>query len=83
LVKGGHLQGDATDVLVGSDGERIFSTPRLPGRSPRGTGCALATAIASELAVGHPLADAVASAKAWLADKIAHAIDVGRERHLP
>jgi hydroxymethylpyrimidine/phosphomethylpyrimidine kinase len=82
LVKGGHLAGAATDVLFSSDGEQLLSSPRSPGPSPRGTGCALATAIAVELARGQPLDAAVATAKAWLAKRIEAAAIVGDERHL-
>lgn len=82
LVKGGHLEGDAVDLLVSPAGEESFSAPRLPGASPRGTGCALATAMAVELARGRPLAAAVAAAKRWLHDRIAEARLVGEERQL-
>ncbi len=82
LVKGGHLRGPATDVLHSSTGERLFEGTRLPGRSPRGTGCALATAIAVELARGQPLEQAVDAAKAWLAGRIQAAVAVGNVRHL-
>lgn len=82
LVKGGHLEGDATDVLLSSAGESLFSSPRIAGPSPRGTGCALATAIAVGLARGEPLELAVASAKTWLTRQIAGARTVGDERHL-
>lgn len=82
LVKGGHLAGDATDVLLDRGGQRLLSNPRVPGPSPRGTGCTLATAIAVHLARGASLADAVAAAKGWLTAKIAAAIRVGDEWHL-
>lgn len=82
LVKGGHLDGDATDVLLSAAGESILSSPRIPGESPRGTGCALATAIAVGLARGEPVEHAVAAAKSWLTRHIASARSVGAERHL-
>lgn len=82
LVKGGHLEGAATDVLLSPAGERLFSSPRVAGPSPRGTGCALATAIAVKLAGGETLEQAVASAKAWLTEHIKNARVVGDERHL-
>jgi hydroxymethylpyrimidine/phosphomethylpyrimidine kinase len=82
LVKGGHLEGAATDVLLSPAGESIFSSPRVAGPSPRGTGCALATAIAVGLARGEPLEVAVASAKTWLTRRIAGARTVGDEWHL-
>jgi hydroxymethylpyrimidine/phosphomethylpyrimidine kinase len=82
LVKGGHLGGDATDVLSWGDGQRVFGHPRIAGPSPRGTGCALATAIAVGLAAGQDLETAVGTAKTWLAAKIANASKVGDEWHL-
>ncbi len=82
LVKGGHLEGEATDVLLSPAGERLLSSPRIAGPSPRGTGCALATAIAVELARGEMLEQAVTSAKAWLTRHIKNARVVGDERHL-
>jgi hydroxymethylpyrimidine/phosphomethylpyrimidine kinase len=82
LVKGGHLAGPATDVLRSSAGERLYEGPRLPGRSPRGTGCALATALAVGLSSGQALEEAVQSAKAWLAALIRSAVSIGEARHL-
>jgi len=83
LVKGGHLEGaEATDILVTPAGERAFVAPRRPGANVRGTGCALATAIAVNLGRGLPLEEAIKSAKAWLGDALAAAVDLGGERHL-
>jgi hydroxymethylpyrimidine kinase/phosphomethylpyrimidine kinase len=82
LVKGGHLDGPPVDILVSSQGERAFEGPRLPGKSPRGTGCTLATAIALGLASGQPLAEAVQGAKAWLAQRIASATEIDGSRFL-
>jgi hydroxymethylpyrimidine/phosphomethylpyrimidine kinase len=82
LIKGGHLEGAAVDLLVTDDGAHTLAAERVPGPSPRGTGCALATAIAVELGRGRPLADAVAQAKAWLHTQIRLARTVGEERHL-
>jgi hydroxymethylpyrimidine/phosphomethylpyrimidine kinase len=82
LVKGGHLDGEATDVLSWSERERLLTGRRVPGPSPRGTGCALATAITVALVRGETLDRAVAWAKAWLATRIAVARDVGGEWHL-
>jgi hydroxymethylpyrimidine/phosphomethylpyrimidine kinase len=75
LVKGGHLAGDAHDLLVDADGELLLSAARVPGKDPRGTGCALATALATELARGRPLREAVATAKQWLHARIAAAVE--------
>ncbi|HLK88452.1 MAG TPA: PfkB family carbohydrate kinase [Polyangia bacterium] len=86
LVKGGHLAadgGEVVDLLVTRSQVVRLRRPRLAGASPRGTGCALATAIAVELARGRELATAAASGGEWLAGRIAAARDVGGERRLP
>jgi hydroxymethylpyrimidine/phosphomethylpyrimidine kinase len=82
LVKGGHLAGPPTDVLRFLAGERLYEGTRLPGRNPRGTGCALATAIAVGLARGQPLEQAVEGAKVWLAGRIQAAVAIGNARFL-
>jgi hydroxymethylpyrimidine/phosphomethylpyrimidine kinase len=85
LVKGGHIdeaERFVNDVLVTAEGVRHWTRPRVPGPTPRGTGCALATAIAVELARGRALGEAVETAGAWLGEAIAAAVEVGGERHL-
>jgi hydroxymethylpyrimidine kinase/phosphomethylpyrimidine kinase len=90
LIKGGHLAGaEAVDVLVTTRGsgpgqtERRFAGPRLDGPPVRGTGCALATAIAVGLARGSGLDQAITNAKGWLATQLARPVPVGGEWHLP
>jgi hydroxymethylpyrimidine/phosphomethylpyrimidine kinase len=86
LVKGGHL-GTAgepiTDTLVEPGRIHRLEHPRLGGGDVRGTGCALATAIAVELGRGASLLAAIEAATDWLAGAIATAVDAGGERHLP
>jgi hydroxymethylpyrimidine/phosphomethylpyrimidine kinase len=85
LVKGGHIDAGqpwVNDTLVTAESVRRWTRTRVPGATPRGTGCALATAIAVELGRGQPLADAVDAAATWLAGAIASAVDAGGERHL-
>ena len=67
LMKGGHARGPASvDLLVGPHGEvRAFAAPRLTANM-RGSGCALATAIAAHLAGGLELAAACAAAKDYV-----------------
>ena len=72
LLKGGHLRGEAADLLVTPEGgEQVFTAPRVPGVSTHGTGCTLSAAITAGLAAGRPLADAVAGAKAFITRAIA------------
>ncbi len=70
LVKGGHLEGDPVDVLLDGDGYLVLTTDRVPGDGSHGTGCTFASAIASLLALGWSLRDAVVEAKAFLTDAI-------------
>lgn len=68
LLKGGHLDGDLlTDLLRLPGGEtRRFSDPRIPTPNTHGTGCTLSSAMATFLAQGATLAEAVAQARAYV-----------------
>lgn len=57
LVKGGHLEGTAADVLCDGKAFSVFAHPRL-ARNVRGTGCFLASAVLCYLAEGRPLKEA-------------------------
>jgi hydroxymethylpyrimidine/phosphomethylpyrimidine kinase len=67
------------------EGDRVteLAGERIPGGDVRGTGCALSSAIAAQLAQGHALAEAIALARAYVRAKIAGARTVGRMRVLP
>ncbi|MEI8235246.1 MAG: bifunctional hydroxymethylpyrimidine kinase/phosphomethylpyrimidine kinase [Verrucomicrobiota bacterium] len=72
LLKGGHLQGEAVDLLVTPQGEEeLFSAPRIAHVATHGTGCTLSAAITAGLASGKPLKEAVACAKAFVTRAIA------------
>lgn len=67
LLKGGHLPGDRlVDLLRDAAGETRFTDTRLDTRSTHGTGCTLASAIATGLAFGLPLKDSVEKARAYV-----------------
>lgn len=67
LLKGGHLEGEeAVDLLATREEVRAYAAPRVATRNTHGTGCTLSAAIAALLALGKPLAEAVAEAKAYL-----------------
>ncbi len=80
LAKGGHFTGDAaTDLLAFPDGRQIpFSAPRSENPNTHGTGCTLSSAIAANLAKGHPLEEAVRQAKDYLTGAIGYGLDLGQ-----
>ena len=78
LVKGGHLPGKRlVDVLVTGDGLDLFERERIETRHTHGTGCTLASAIATGLAQGMALREAVARARAYVAEAIRTAPGIG------
>lgn len=79
VVKGGHLdRPDVVDLLY--DGTRFheFVSPRVVTTSTHGTGCTFAAAVAANLALGHPLVEAVPMAKAYVSGAMTHARGLGR-----
>jgi hydroxymethylpyrimidine/phosphomethylpyrimidine kinase len=71
LVKGGHLVGDATDVLLLEDGStHTFPTPRIDTPHTHGTGCTYSAAITACLAGGILLKEAVQVSKQFITDAI-------------
>ncbi|RMF09918.1 MAG: bifunctional hydroxymethylpyrimidine kinase/phosphomethylpyrimidine kinase [Alphaproteobacteria bacterium] len=79
LVKGGHLGGDKlVDLLVTPDGVTRFEGKKLPSTNTHGTGCTLASAVATGLAQGMTLVDAVARARTYVFEAIRLAPGFGR-----
>ena len=71
LVKGGHLAGDALDLLVMEGGEvQEFSCARIDTQHTHGTGCTYSAAITAELAKGTGLMQAVSLAKVFVTEAI-------------
>ncbi|SOH93884.1 hydroxymethylpyrimidine/phosphomethylpyrimidine kinase [Monaibacterium marinum] len=74
LLKGGHLDGDISpDLLITKSDQHWFDAPRIPTKNTHGTGCTLSAALAAQIAKGMSLPEAVATAKAYVADAIATA----------
>jgi hydroxymethylpyrimidine/phosphomethylpyrimidine kinase len=83
VVKGGHLNGpDAVDLVFDGRAFRELRVPRSPTAPPHGTGCALASAIAANLALGASPVDAVQKAKDYVTGAIRHAWQPARGRPL-
>lgn len=78
LVKGGHLKGDAVDVLCDEEGLLELPAPRIDTRNTHGTGCTYSAAIAARLALGAPLRQAVRDAKDYVTEAIRRSYAVGR-----
>lgn len=78
LVKGGHLEDDATDILY--DGEKFIylKQERINSKNTHGTGCTLSSAIAANIAKGMNIEDAVREAKRYVTIAIEHGIELGK-----
>src|SRR5574340_799669 len=70
LVKGGHLAGDAIDVLYDGRAFREYRAPRFETRHTHGTGCTYSAAITASLALGLPLEAAIERAKRYITQAI-------------
>jgi hydroxymethylpyrimidine/phosphomethylpyrimidine kinase len=70
LVKGGHLAGDAVDILFQQGEWTEFASPRIETRHTHGTGCTFSAAITASLAAGCDLKQAVERAKRYITQAI-------------
>ena len=77
LVKGGHLSNSAVDILMNKDGIHILEGERISSNNTHGTGCSLSSAIASNLAKGYPMLEAVKKAKNFVLYSIKNSVDFG------
>ncbi|MET9034513.1 bifunctional hydroxymethylpyrimidine kinase/phosphomethylpyrimidine kinase [Streptomyces mirabilis] len=77
LVKGGHLPGEAVDLLTDGTEQHWFRAPRHDNRHTHGTGCTLASAIAVGLAQGRAVPEAVRLAKEYVTGAIAAGFALG------
>ena len=78
LMKGGHVPGESViDILMTPHGETVFEGPRIATRHTHGTGCTLASACATGLALGLEAQEAVGRAWAYVAEAIRRAPGLG------
>jgi hydroxymethylpyrimidine/phosphomethylpyrimidine kinase len=77
VIKGGHLPGDPVDVLF--DGQEFYRFPatRVQTKNTHGTGCTFSAAIATQLARGASVVEAVGVAKRYLDEAIRRAVPIG------
>jgi hydroxymethylpyrimidine/phosphomethylpyrimidine kinase len=80
LVKGGHLGGDPVDILLDEEGFMEFRSERMAVLDVHGTGCVLSAAIATELAMGASLKEAVRRGREVTIASIRAAVTIGEGR---
>ena len=78
LVKGGHSISDASDLLYADGKYQWFEGRRINNPNTHGTGCTLSSAIASNLAKGFDLAEAVRRSKEYISGALAAQLDLGK-----
>ncbi len=77
LIKGGHLELDATDLLLSNGAWFEFPSPRIATRQTHGTGCTYSAAITAGLALGLDLPAAIGQAKRFIHEAIRTAPGLG------
>ena len=78
LCKGGHQLNDANDLLYRDGRSQWFYGKRIDNPNTHGTGCTLSSAIASNLAKGYELEEAVERSKEYLSGALQAMLDLGR-----
>ncbi|MDE6982064.1 MAG: hydroxymethylpyrimidine/phosphomethylpyrimidine kinase, partial [Lachnospiraceae bacterium] len=78
LIKGGHGTNTANDLLFAGGRAVWFCGERIENSNTHGTGCTLSSAIASNLAKGETLEDAVRHAKEYLTGALLAGLDLGK-----
>lgn len=78
LIKGGHLLDRPCDVLVTKDLDVFFyDNYRIKTKNTHGTGCTLSSAIASNLALGYSVEEAIENSKRFITKAIENSLDIG------
>jgi len=78
LLKGGHLKGEAVDLLFDGQVFHEFRSPRVETKNVHGTGCTYASAIATYLAQELDVVEAVEAAKRFITEAIRHGLSLGQ-----
>ena len=77
LCKGGHSINDANDVLYSDGKVNWYYGKRIDNPNTHGTGCTLSSAIASNLAKGYKIDEAIRNAKDYISGALADGMDLG------
>ena len=78
LLKGGHKVNDANDLLYSQGTMTWFPGKRINNPNTHGTGCTLSSAIASNLAKGYTMPEAVKKAKDYISGALEDMLDLGQ-----
>lgn len=78
FLKGGHLEGEAIDILYDGNECTYFSSERIPTKNTHGTGCTISSAIAANLAQEYSVKDSIEKAKEYITIAIRHSLDIGK-----
>jgi hydroxymethylpyrimidine/phosphomethylpyrimidine kinase len=78
LVKGGHLEGDPTDILWDGSTLHVIGGTRIDTKNTHGTGCTYSAAIAARLSYGHDMETCVRGARKYLTKAIEESYSPGR-----
>ena len=79
LIKGGHGNSDnINDVLITSDDDQhIFKSNKIISKNTHGTGCSLASAIATNLGLGIDIKESIKTSIEYVQNGIKNAPDFG------
>lgn len=77
VMKGGHLEGSATDIVFDGHDFYELTAERVPTKNTHGTGCTFSAAIAAALAAGKSPLEAIAQAKEYITGAIQHSLALG------
>ena len=80
LIKGGHLEDTADDLLLANGKLSWFNSERVENPNTHGTGCTLSSAIACNLAAGYSLEESIVRAKYYITGALKAGLDLGKGR---
>jgi len=78
LVKGGHLEDDATDIFYDGMNFTLLRGRKIMTKNTHGTGCTLSASIAANIALGHDVLEGVKMSKEYITTAIEHSLSIGK-----
>ena len=78
LIKGGHREGEAADILFCGGKVSRFVSPRIENPNTHGTGCTLSSSIACHMAEGNDMEESIRKAKEYLNGALEAMLDLGK-----